>query len=65
MIDAIAGALGKPALIEMLPEQPGDVRQTFAALDRATGELGYRPRTPFHVGVGRYVDWYRAHCARA
>jgi UDP-glucuronate 4-epimerase len=65
MIDAIARALGKPAEIQTLAEEPGDVRQTFAAIDRAQTELGYRPQTPFHVGVRRYVAWYKAQLACA
>jgi len=59
MIDAIAQIVGKPAIIERHPEQSGDVRQTFADLERANRELGYRPTTPFREGVKRYVDWYR------
>jgi UDP-glucuronate 4-epimerase len=60
MIDVIAQALGKPALIEALPEQPGDVRQTFASIDRARHELGYEPKTPFDEGINRYIAWYRS-----
>ena len=54
-------SLGKPAVIESLPEQPGDVRQTYAAIDRARRELGYEPTTPFREGIRRYVAWYRSH----
>jgi len=60
MIDVIAQALGRPAVIQSLPEQLGDVRQTFAAIDHARDELGYQPKTPFHAGVRRYVAWYRS-----
>ncbi len=60
MIEAIALALGKPATIEQQPEQSGDVRQTFADLERASRELGYRPTTPFREGLERYVEWYRS-----
>ena len=40
MIAAIGDALGKTPIIERLPEQPGDVRQTYADIARATSELG-------------------------
>jgi UDP-glucuronate 4-epimerase len=60
MIDVLAAALGRPALIRRLPEQPGDVRQTFADVSLAATELGYRPIVPFHEGIRRYVAWYRA-----
>jgi UDP-glucuronate 4-epimerase len=58
LIDSIAKALGKAAAIQRLPEQPGDVRQTFADIQRASTELGYNPKTPFHEGLARYVEWY-------
>ncbi len=60
MIDTIAGVLGKPAVIQALPEQPGDVRQTFADVSLAARELGYSPRVPFREGIRRYVAWYRS-----
>jgi UDP-glucuronate 4-epimerase len=60
LIDSIGRALGKAPRIEVLPEQPGDVRQTFAAIERASEELGYAPRTTFEDGLSRYIAWYRA-----
>jgi len=60
LIDAIASALGKAAVIERLPEQPGDVRQNYADITRASSDLGYRPRTPFGEGLAQYIAWYRA-----
>jgi UDP-glucuronate 4-epimerase len=60
MIETIARALGRSAKIEALSEQPGDVRQTFAAIDRARRELGYEPETSFDEGVRRYIAWYRS-----
>jgi UDP-glucuronate 4-epimerase len=60
LIDSIGRALGKAPEIEVLPEQPGDVRQTFAAIDHAARELGYAPKTTFEEGLSRYVAWYRA-----
>ncbi|MDB5352268.1 MAG: galE1 [Planctomycetota bacterium] len=60
MIAAIGQALGKTPLIDRQPEQPGDVRQTYADISRATRELGYAPTTPFHEGLARYVAWRSA-----
>lgn len=59
LVQAIGAALGKAPRIDYLPEQPGDVRQTYADISRAEVELGYRPATPFHIGLARYVAWYR------
>jgi UDP-glucuronate 4-epimerase len=60
MIETLAEVIGKPARIHRLPEQPGDVRQTFADVSLAANELGYCPATPFREGIQRYVDWYRS-----
>jgi UDP-glucuronate 4-epimerase len=60
MIAALGEALGKPPQIQRLPEQPGDVRQTFADISRARAELGYSPSTPFRDGLDRFVAWYRS-----
>jgi UDP-glucuronate 4-epimerase len=64
MIEAIGEALGKPPRVERHPEQPGDVRQTYADISRAGAELGYAPRTPFREGLARYVRWLRSEGER-
>ena len=56
----IGRALGKSPRIEALPDQPGDVHQTFAAIDRAAQDLGYAPRTTIEDGLSRYIAWYRS-----
>ncbi len=65
MIATIGKALDKPVVIHSLPEQPGDVRQTFAAIDRARDELGYAPTTSFGEGIRHYVEWYRTASRQA
>ena len=58
MIGALEAALGVTARIDRLPDQPGDVPQTWARITKAHRLLGYRPRTPFRDGVKAFVDWY-------
>lgn len=65
MIALLGEALGKDPLIERLPEQPGDVRQTYADTSLARTELGYHPSTPFREGLARFVEWFRRHLAGA
>jgi UDP-glucuronate 4-epimerase len=65
MISAIGAALGKAPRIEKLPEQPGDVRQTYADISRAEADLGYRPTTPFADGLANFVAWYRGGQGKA
>ncbi|MDR3636435.1 MAG: SDR family NAD(P)-dependent oxidoreductase [Isosphaeraceae bacterium] len=60
MIEGLGQALGRTPIIERYPEQPGDVRQTYADISRAAAELGYAPGTPFAEGLARYVDWLRS-----
>ena len=60
LIDALGAALGKTPLIDYLPEQPGDVRQTYADISRASAELGYAPRTSLREGLARFVAWHRS-----
>ncbi|MCP4247268.1 MAG: NAD-dependent epimerase/dehydratase family protein [bacterium] len=59
LIAAIESALGKKAVIDRQPLQPGDVHQTYADVDRARAELGYEPKTDLQTGLRRFVDWFR------
>jgi UDP-glucuronate 4-epimerase len=63
LIAAIGEALGKEPIIRRMPEQPGDVRQTYADVGRAAAELGYAPSTSIREGLARYVYWYRSTAA--
>jgi UDP-glucuronate 4-epimerase len=60
LINRIEDALGKKAIIERLPNQPGDVDQTYADVSKAQKELGYEPATQIEVGLKRFVEWLRA-----
>jgi UDP-glucuronate 4-epimerase len=63
-VELIEAALGKPAQREILPEQPGDVPNTWANIDKARRDLGYSPQIPPAVGIPLFVEWYRTigHC---
>lgn len=65
MIETLAEAIGRPARIDRQPEQPGDVKQTFADIGLAARALGYSPRVPFAEGIRRYVAWYRSPAGNA
>lgn len=58
LIDIIARIVGKPARIEQLPMQPGDVELTMADLSRSRSELGYAPATSIQEGVAKMWEWY-------
>jgi UDP-glucuronate 4-epimerase len=57
-IEVIEEALGKKAVKNLLPMQPGDVPDTYADIDDLERDAGYRPSTPVEVGVRRFVEWY-------
>jgi UDP-glucuronate 4-epimerase len=59
MIGGLEDALGLQARIEQLPEQPGDVPQTWASVDRAARLFGYAPSTTYAEGVARFAEWLR------
>ena len=58
LITLISDALGKPACIETLPNQPGDVTITYADVAKAHRLLDYAPQVPIRDGIRRFVEWY-------
>ncbi|HEX2685589.1 MAG TPA: NAD-dependent epimerase/dehydratase family protein [Kofleriaceae bacterium] len=59
LVATIERVVGKPAIIERRPLQPGDVPVTYANVDRARLALGYAPTTPPEIGIARYWEWLR------
>lgn len=57
-IAAIEKKLGRRAVMELLPMQPGDVAATSADVSDLAEELGYHPATPVETGIDRFVEWY-------
>ena len=60
MIETLENALGKRALRDYQPEQPGDVPQTWADLETVSKGLGYQPKVSFEEGIERFCEWYNA-----
>jgi len=60
LVSTLEAALGKPAVLERRPDQPGDVPLTFADISKAGRLLGYQPRTSFEDGIRKFVEWMRA-----
>jgi UDP-glucuronate 4-epimerase len=65
LVRLIEAAVGKPAVLQRLPEQPGDVRCTFADVTRAREALGYAPGISIVEGIPMFVDWFRREGAGA
>jgi UDP-glucuronate 4-epimerase len=57
-ISLVEKSVGKKAVIEVLPCQPGDVDRTCADISKAQSMLGYSPKVPFEEGIRRTAEWY-------
>jgi UDP-glucuronate 4-epimerase len=58
LIQGIEEVTGKKAIIENLPDQPGDVPKTFADISKAKQLLGYDPKTRLNEGLKKFYDWF-------
>ncbi len=63
LINAIEETCGQKAIINRLPEQPGDVPQTFANISKAQKLLGYNPETDIKDGLQTFYNWFNANSA--
>ena len=59
LIELLEAALGKKAVIDRQPPQPGDVPITCADVAKARARLGYDPRVKIEQGIPLFVDWFR------
>ncbi len=57
LVAALEAALGAKAVIERLPEQPGDVPRTWADIATARRLLNWQPTTALPAGLLRFVEW--------
>ena len=60
-IAAIETHLGKEAIKEFLPMQPGDVPRTEADVTDLVKDLGYKPDTTVERGIGKFIKWYKTY----
>lgn len=61
LIDVIAKAAGKEAIIDQQPQQPGDVPVTYADIAKSKQMLSYNPQTPIREGIVKFVNWYKEY----
>lgn len=57
-VEVLEQCLGRKAIIDFQPMQPGDVPETYADTVELQTAVGYKPDTPIEVGVKRFVEWY-------
>ena len=61
LINSIEKVTGQKAMIEQLPDQPGDVPKTFADISKAKRLLGYAPATKLNEGLEKFYKWFSQH----
>src|SRR6476659_4447828 len=52
---------GRNALLDPMPMQVGDVKETFADISAIERDHGFKPTTSIEEGIPRFVRWYREY----
>ena len=60
-VKTLEEAIGKKAIVELAPLQPGDVETTYADIDELQKDFGYRPSTSLKSGIETFVNWYKQY----
>jgi len=60
-ISCIENSLGMKAMIEYLPLKDGDVKQTYANIDKSIKELNYKPSVNINDGIDKFINWYKEY----
>lgn len=60
-IEVLENCLGKKAIKEFLPMQPGDVPMTYADIDDLINDVGFSPHTSIEEGLNKFVQWYQSY----
>lgn len=60
LIELLENTMGKKAIIDRLPMQPGDVPLTYADISKAERMLNYHPRVKIEEGIRKFVEWFRS-----
>ena len=60
-VETLERCLGKTAVKEYLPMQPGDVYQTYADVSELMRDYDFKPDTSIEEGLSRFVAWYREY----
>ena len=58
-IETLETCLGRQAIKNLLPLQPGDVPDTYADVFDLVNDFGYKPGTLLETGIRNFVEWYK------
>jgi len=59
LVSVLETQIGKKAVLEKLPMQPGDVEKTYADISKAKRLIGYNPTFSFEDGITEFVKWFK------
>jgi len=60
-IEVIEDAIGKKAIIDLQPMQPGDVKETYADIKLSIKDLNFHPTTTIKEGIPLFVEWFKKY----
>ena len=60
-VAALEAALGRTAIREFAPMQPGDIRATYADTERLARAVGFSPSTPLADGLAKFAAWFKEY----
>jgi UDP-glucuronate 4-epimerase len=60
-VELLEQAIGREAIKQFAPMQPGDVKETYADIAASQRDLGFQPATSIEEGLHRFVAWYRGY----
>ena len=63
-IDVLEESIGKKAIKNLMPMQPGDVKETSADIEAIKKDFGFEPKTSIEEGIPRFVKWYKEFYTR-
>jgi UDP-glucuronate 4-epimerase len=61
VVDLLEKSIGRKAIRELVPMQPGDVPATYADVDDLMRDVDFKPSTPIGEGIARFIAWYKAY----
>jgi UDP-glucuronate 4-epimerase len=59
LVELLEQGIGKQAILDRQPDQPGDVPITYADVTHAAHDLGYAPKVPIEDGIARFCAWLK------
>jgi len=61
LVNTLEELLGRKAVLDLQPMQPGDVETTFADVSALENAIGYSPKTPLKEGLTEFINWFKAY----